>query len=137
MQCCARDEGGPLEIALQGEVSNHLKLRWSNAMVVSVEEKVLLDRIRCVTRRRIPVNRRQLVESVGMSSKPGGSRYPGISLEETCSLSRRRPAWRRRELVMGLCVERWNLCPDAKGEIQVEDPRESEYQCRTQGRTGT
>jgi hypothetical protein len=28
------------------EASNHLKLLWSKAMVVSVKEKVLLERIR-------------------------------------------------------------------------------------------
>jgi hypothetical protein len=33
------DEGRPFEAALQGEASNHLKLLWPKAMVVSVEEK--------------------------------------------------------------------------------------------------
>jgi len=37
--CCTRDEGSPLGIGLQGLVSNHLKLLWSKAMVVSVKEK--------------------------------------------------------------------------------------------------
>jgi hypothetical protein len=41
-----RDEGGPLEVGLQGQASNHLKLRWSKARVVSVEEKVSRDGIR-------------------------------------------------------------------------------------------
>ncbi len=36
---CIKDEGGPFGTALQEEVSNHLKLLWSKAMVVSVEEK--------------------------------------------------------------------------------------------------
>ena len=37
---CARDEGcWPLEAGLQEEASNHLKLLWSKAMVVSVKEK--------------------------------------------------------------------------------------------------
>ena len=40
------DGGGPSGAALQEEASNHLKLLWSRAMVVSVEEKVLLDGIR-------------------------------------------------------------------------------------------
>ncbi len=35
------DEGRPLEIGLQGQVSNHLELRGSKARVVSVEEKAL------------------------------------------------------------------------------------------------
>ena len=38
--CCTGDEGlWPLEAGLQGQASNHLKLRWSKATVVSVKEK--------------------------------------------------------------------------------------------------
>ncbi len=33
---CAEDEGGPLGVGLQERASNHLKLLWSKAMVVSV-----------------------------------------------------------------------------------------------------
>ena len=36
------DEGRPLEVAMQVEASNRLKLLWPKAMVVSVKEKVLL-----------------------------------------------------------------------------------------------
>jgi hypothetical protein len=39
-------EDRPSGAALQGEASNHLKLLWSRAMVVSVGEKVPLDGIR-------------------------------------------------------------------------------------------
>jgi hypothetical protein len=39
MRCCAGDEGWPLGVALQGEASNHLKLRWLKTVVVSVGEK--------------------------------------------------------------------------------------------------
>ena len=35
-----RDGGGPSEAALQEEASNHSKLRWLRARVVSVREKV-------------------------------------------------------------------------------------------------
>jgi hypothetical protein len=41
-----RDEGRPLEAGLQGQASNHLKLLWSKAMVVSVKEKARRDRVR-------------------------------------------------------------------------------------------
>jgi len=44
--CCIRDEGRPLGIDVKAWVSNHLKLLWLRAMVVSVKEKVLRDRIR-------------------------------------------------------------------------------------------
>jgi hypothetical protein len=36
---CTKDEGGPLGAGLQEQASNHLKLLWSKALVVSVEEK--------------------------------------------------------------------------------------------------
>lgn len=39
MRCCVRDGGRPSGIALQGEVSNHRKLRRSRAGVVSVAGK--------------------------------------------------------------------------------------------------
>jgi len=37
--CCMRDEGGPLGTGVQARVPNHLKLRWSRAKVVSVQEE--------------------------------------------------------------------------------------------------
>lgn len=39
MHNCAKDEGWPLGAGLQEQAPNHLKLRWSKARVVSVEEK--------------------------------------------------------------------------------------------------
>ena len=39
MRNCTKDEGRPLGAGLQEQASNHLKLLWSKAMVVSVEEK--------------------------------------------------------------------------------------------------
>ena len=43
---CIRDEGGPLGAAIQVEASNHLKLLWTKAMVVSVKEKARQDLVR-------------------------------------------------------------------------------------------
>jgi hypothetical protein len=40
------DEGRPLGAGLQELASNHLKLHWSRAIVVSVKEKVPQDGIR-------------------------------------------------------------------------------------------
>jgi hypothetical protein len=36
---CGKDEGGPFGAGLQEQASNHLKLLWSRARVVSVKEK--------------------------------------------------------------------------------------------------
>ena len=41
--CCTRDEGRSLEIGMQVQVSNHLKLLWLRVMVVSVKEKARLN----------------------------------------------------------------------------------------------
>ena len=37
--CSTEDGGGPSEVAVQAETSNHLKLLWAKDMVVSVKEK--------------------------------------------------------------------------------------------------
>lgn len=39
MRCCTRDEGWPFGVALRGEASNRLMLRWLKTVVVSDEEK--------------------------------------------------------------------------------------------------
>ena len=44
--CCTEDEGRPFGAAMQVEASNHLKLLWSKAMVVSVKEKARQDLVR-------------------------------------------------------------------------------------------
>ena len=44
--CCTGDEGRSLGAAMQVEASNHLKLLWSKAMVVSVKEKAKQDFVR-------------------------------------------------------------------------------------------
>ena len=38
----------------------------------------------------------------------------------------RHPAWRRREAELGSYTERGNLCPDAKGEVQMGGPHKDE-----------
>jgi len=44
--CCTKDEGRPLGAVMQVKASNHLKLLWSKAMVVSVKEKARHDLVR-------------------------------------------------------------------------------------------
>ena len=41
--CCTRDEGGPLGIAVQAEISNHLKVLSGQPVVLSVKEKAGKD----------------------------------------------------------------------------------------------
>ncbi len=58
----------PLGVGLQEQASKHLKLLWSKAMVVSVEEKVPLDGISCESERRAQANhsmrRRKIMDEV-------------------------------------------------------------------------
>jgi hypothetical protein len=55
--CYIEDEGRPLEVAMQVEASNRLKLLWAKAMVVSVKEKARHNLVRYVPGRRIKLNR--------------------------------------------------------------------------------
>jgi len=43
MQCCMRDEGGPLGSGVQTRLSNHLELLPLRAVVVSVKEKAVVQ----------------------------------------------------------------------------------------------
>ena len=58
--------------------------------------------------------------------KPGGDPSSGISLGDVLRLPERHPACRRREAQPGSCMERENLCPDAKGEIASGSNREDQ-----------
>lgn len=88
VRCCAGDEGWPLGVALQGEASNHLMLRWLKTVVVSDEEKAPvevsgrdLEDDHCVKRRKWE-----------LASKPGCRWNLGMSLAGARLLARRCPA---------------------------------------------
>jgi hypothetical protein len=51
-----KDEGGPLDVAVQAEASKNLKLLRLRVVVVSVKEKAKLNFVICVSWRRTPVN---------------------------------------------------------------------------------
>jgi hypothetical protein len=89
---CTGDEGGPLGVGLQEQASKHLKLLWSKAMVVSVEEKVSPDGISCESERRAQANYPMRCRKHKDDVKTGGYLYTRISPEDTCLLSGRRPA---------------------------------------------
>ncbi len=107
------------------------------AVVVSVAEKAGTTRqvctgktngseplMRCRNRRNVAETGLQLLARDGArrvpADRPGGDRHKdGV-----------RP-------VSGSCVERGNLCSDAKGDLRAADPRGAEYQCGAQGRTGS
>ena len=114
MQCCTEDEGRTLEAGLQEQASNHLKLLWSKAMVVSVEEKAY--GIRQVGIKKVSDERTNVsVENVLWLVSKLGSRFCSkISLGDTCLLPRWHPAYSWHELDPGPFVERGNSSCDAK-----------------------
>jgi hypothetical protein len=89
---CTEDEGRPLGVGLQEQAPKHLKLLWSKAMVVSVEEKVPPDGISCYSERRAQANHPMRCRKHKDDVKTGGYLYTRISPEVTCLLSGRRPA---------------------------------------------
>ncbi len=82
----------PLGVGLQEQASKHLKLLWSKAMVVSVEEKVPPDGISCESERRAQANHPMRCRKLKDDVKTGGYLYARISPGETCLLPGRRPA---------------------------------------------
>jgi hypothetical protein len=86
--CCTRDEGRPLEVGLQGQASNHLKLLWSKAMVVSVKAKgAARPRQVRTTKTNVskpPMTCRKSDDGV----KTGAGRYSGISPRESLLTAR-------------------------------------------------
>jgi len=88
---------GPLEVGLQEQASNHLKLRRSRAFVESVEAK---------RRSKTPSGGGQeddrewtadhVSKRIETTSKPERSHWFGTRLGKACGLPNWRPAWRRR-----------------------------------------
>jgi len=89
---CTEDEGRSLGVGLQEQASKHLKLLWSKAMVVSVEEKVPPDGISCGSERRAQANHPMRCRKHKDDVKTGGYLYTRISPGATCLLPGRRPA---------------------------------------------
>ena len=135
---CTRDEGGPLGLGRQGLGSNHRKLLWHNGWGGERFGK-RRDETRQVCAGKANESepsatcrkRMDAIETKALISGLGEVR------ETACKLPGRWPAQRRREPSAGSCAERGNLRHDAKGDLQVADPRGAEYRCVVQGRTGS
>jgi len=74
---CETDEGRPLGAGLQEQASNHLKLLWSKAMVVSVEEKSWHKTVAGVDQGGECERTADEVSKAWSASKPVASRTPG------------------------------------------------------------
>jgi hypothetical protein len=121
--CCTTDEGGPLGAGLQEQASNHRQLLWSKAMVVSVTGKGAARPRQVRSRETKRMNHRKRVESVGTASKPGRvvSLGQARGIPVYCPSGARHRGGVNLDQAVVRNVGTFRL--DAKGEIQVEDPR--------------
>ena len=115
----------PLAVGLQDQAANRLELLWLRARVVSVKEKA---RVTCQVRigktsASEPLMKRRKSK---VMSKPGSSGCPGISVEDTCLLSTRHPALRRRESEFRLVHGTWEPVVSMPREKFKWRPHESE-----------
>jgi retron-type reverse transcriptase len=140
MQCCARDGGGPSGVALQGEASNHRKLRRSRAGVVSVADKAGCQPVRYEPRRRAranhPMTGRKRIDDIktGVESLPRDE--PGGNLLTAQTVSGLKVAPARFGLWHGTCepASRYRLavhltCGHPAGEsenLKWQQPRGAE-----------
>jgi hypothetical protein len=94
MRCCVTDEGRPFGVALRGEASSRLMLRWLKTVVVSDEEKAPVKASggdREGERERIVAD---VPKPTQMTSEPGCFGYSGMSLADIRLLARWCPACR-------------------------------------------
>ena len=87
----------PFGVALRGEASNHLMLRWLKTVVVSDEEKAHVD----ASGGEQEGERERTADDVSKQNRwhqnRGNCSCSGMSLAGARLLARRCPAWRRRE----------------------------------------
>jgi hypothetical protein len=107
--------GWPFSVGLRGRALNHPVLRWLKTVVVSVQGKVAAGS-RQVWIGKMSDGREPSVvdvsKSLKMTSKPGLSSCPGISLVVTRLLTRRRPAYRQHDPDRGSSTERVKANPE-------------------------
>src|SRR6266567_3644458 len=97
MRCYVRDEGRPFGVALREEASNRPPGPWPKTVVLNGVGKGALD----VSGRDQEGERKRIADDVSketrVTSKPGCTSYPGMSLAGARLLVRWCPAWKRRE----------------------------------------
>ena len=140
----------PFGVALRGEASNHLMLRWLTTVVVSDEEKAHWMR---------QVGTGKVSESEPLSRCRNQNRWhqnrgvwgcPGISLAGARVLARRCPAWRRREPGLRLSRGTWEggrrYCAPVprqggwageRERAERQEPQGAEYRRGVRWRTGS
>jgi hypothetical protein len=125
IRCCVRDGGVALHSRLAGGGCKPPQGAPVKSRGAELVEKAGHEPVRCEPRRRAkanhPMTRRKRRDDI----ETGASRYSGMSLVDTCLLTRRCPALRWRELGSGSGTERVNLAPDTGLAVQLggEAPR--------------
>jgi hypothetical protein len=84
-------DGWPFGVALRGEASNHLKLRWLKTVVVSVEEKAQVMR-QVGTGKASESEPLMTCREVGWHRNRADRLWPGMSLAGARLLARWCPA---------------------------------------------
>ena len=87
----------PFGVALRGEASNRLVLRWLKTVVVSDRGKGAGEASGGDQEGERKLFAEEVSKITWMTSKPGCALDPGMSLAGARLLARRCPAWRRRE----------------------------------------
>src|SRR3954447_5139593 len=101
----------PFGVALRGETSSHLRLRWLKTVVVSAEEKAHQMRQAGTGKASASEPLLKCRNWFQMASKLGRTRGSRMSLADTRLLARRCPAGRRREPSLRLSRGTWEGCP--------------------------
>jgi hypothetical protein len=114
------------------KVPNRLKLLWSKAMVVSVEEKAY--KIRQVWIKKVNIKLTSVsVENARTVSELGSLYCLKINLGDTCLLPEWHPAYSWHELDPGSCGERGNSSRDAKRKPYKCRPRKGKVSMPMKG----
>src|SRR5713226_2554169 len=128
--------GGPSDSDCRVRVQITKSGAGSMTGVVSVLEKARRTRQTGAGKTNVSEPLLTCRKSVGRHRNQACESGLGPSSEDTCSLSERWPAWRRREPSAGVCAERGNLPPDVKGDIQVDGPTRMRVPMRGGGTDG-
>ena len=117
-----RDEGRSLGAGLQERASNHLKLRWLRARVVSVKDKSRHKIAQVWIRETSASEPLMRCRNTEMTSKLEASLTPGQAQGEPADCLGGVRHKGGVTLIQAL-VRNVGNCPDVKGEAQVEDPQ--------------
>jgi hypothetical protein len=136
MPCCTGDEGGPLGIGLQDQVSNRRKLHGSRARCGERSGKRQASRVCQVGIGKTNASEPSMKCRKGMDVIE--TRLDPVAWDKVWGKPAYCPDGGRHKggvILIQAPVRNVGTCrPDAKGGPQVEDPQGAEYRCGARGR---